>query len=68
MVGLGLQEHLSLSNILWALVSSAGTMSGSATPQSCWLEDGCNSGVRGGGRGPPNLPASPISIFPWKEG
>lgn len=45
MVGLAVQEHLSSFNILWALVSSAGMMSGDATPQS-WLKGGCNSGLR----------------------
>lgn len=33
----GVQEHLSSSNVLWALVSSAGVTGGSASPQS-WLQ------------------------------
>lgn len=33
----GVQEHMSSSNVLWALVSSAGVTGGSAIPQS-WLQ------------------------------
>lgn len=45
MVGLGVQEHLSSCNVLWALVSSAGVMGGSAVPQS-WLQQWGKKGCK----------------------